>query len=74
MAVEEVHFDAYNPESNPTSPLKLVSVRLMQGSANVLCVAEWFFCWNWNVTVSPTWADMFEGEKKILFGPPTTTR
>lgn len=52
----------------------LVCVSGTHGCANVLCVAVWFFCWNTNVTVSPTWAVMFDGLKKTLFGPPTTTR
>lgn len=63
----------HNPESNPLCPLVLVSVRATQGAANVLCVTVWFFCRNWNVTVSPIWAVMFDGLNARMFGPPTTT-
>lgn len=63
----------HNPESNPLCPLVLVSVRATQGAANVLCVAVWFFCRNWNVTVSPIWAVTFDGLNARMPGPPTTT-
>lgn len=33
----------------------------------------WFFCRNWNVIVSPTWAVMFDGMNERMFRPPTTT-
>jgi hypothetical protein len=48
-----------------------VSVKEMHGSANVDCVAVWFTCLNWNVTVSPIWAVMFEGLNESWPGPPT---
>jgi len=53
----------------------------LQGSANVDCVAVWFFCMKTNMTVSPTFAVMDSGEYprtgaipvETGFKPPTTT-
>ena len=61
------------PESNPLWPFVLDCARGVHGSANELCVAVWFFCMNWNVTVSPICALMFAGENVNFPGPPTTT-
>lgn len=44
--------NAYNPELNP--PLEV------QGSLNEDCVAEWFFCLNWNTSSSPGLASYIE--------------
>lgn len=63
-----------NPESKPTWPFVLVFARLMQGSAKLLCVAVWFACMNRKVTVSPTSAEMFDGEYVSSPFAPTNTR
>lgn len=40
--------DTHKPELNP-----LIEVH---GSLNDDCTTEWFFCWNWNSTLSPGFA------------------
>lgn len=60
----------YNPESKPDCP---ASARLVHGSEKLLCVAEWFPCVNRNVTISPTFAVMFDGSNASSPSAPTTT-
>jgi hypothetical protein len=62
------------PESIPPSIF-------LHGSAKVDCVAVWFFCMNWNTTMSPMFAVIDSGVKprtaaipvEMGFMPPTTT-
>ena len=61
------------PESNPVWPLVLETPRGVHGSANELCVAVWFLSRNWNVTVSPMFADNVFGEYASAPSPPTIT-
>ena len=60
----------HNPESKPDCP---DSARLVQGFEKLLCVAEWFACVNRNVTMSPTFAVMFDGSNASLPSAPTIT-
>lgn len=66
---EPKHRTTYNPESKPCPVEELKGE---QGFAKLDWVTVWFFCMNWNVIVSPTWAVMFAGWNARL-GPPTTT-
>jgi len=68
-------FDAtgMNPESNPTCPLVLVRVKLIQGSEKLLCVTLWLPCAKRKVIVSPTSAVMLEGSYVSWPFPPTMT-
>lgn len=50
------------PESKPTWPEVDVRVRERHGVAKEDWVTVWFFTWNWKVMVSPTLAEMFDGE------------
>jgi len=58
---------AWNPESTPPTSG-------VQGEAKLDWVTLWFLLSNWNVTVSPTLAVMFEGEKVSWLFCPTRTR
>lgn len=60
---------AYNPESNPLWPV--LERRSRQGTSKELAVTVWFFWWNSNVIVSPTWAVMLGGLNASTPVPPT---
>lgn len=61
----------WKPESTPTVGVVIGT----HGSAKVDWVTEWFFAWNWKVTVSPSEALLIQDGLKARAPPaPTVTR
>jgi hypothetical protein len=75
------HVTPILPSGFGINPLSIPPAMALHGSANVLWVAVWFFCMNWNSTTSPTAAVMASGRypstgaMPVATGvrPPTTT-